>query len=122
MLVVSTPMRPSCTSFSANAFLLPPHHQWLPTVAGHAFLAARLGLTCDKALYDPPDPFQIEYGLRKRIELEYGMKQWFGRLPCAKQLARLTLKVARTLGCGWARVGHTVLVIFRKRTGVERPL
>jgi SAM-dependent methyltransferase len=108
--LLSTPVTPSGAAFSGNAFLRPPHHQWLPTAAGYQRLAGRLGMTCETLMYEPPDVSQLEYGLRKRYELDCGL----GRLPKARALSRQVLRVGKALGCEWARVGHTVFALFRK--------
>jgi SAM-dependent methyltransferase len=115
--LISTPVAPSCTAFSDNPFLYPPHHQWLPTKEGFKGLARRLGFICESVQYEPAYPFQLgqlEYGLRKRFELNWGMKRWFGRLPVADKLAEVMFRIGVRLKCNWAQVGHTTLVTLRK--------
>jgi SAM-dependent methyltransferase len=109
VVITSTPVTPSCcASIASPSLLLPPHHQWLPTTLGHKILADRLGLVCERIVYDPPDPYQIEYGLRKRLGSVPYMDRYI------KRLAQLTLRIARVMHYDWAGVGHTILVILRK--------
>jgi SAM-dependent methyltransferase len=112
VVIISTPVTPSCASISSCALLLPPHHQWLPTTLGFKLLADRLGLACEKIDCSPPNSYQVEYALKKR----------FGDLPYLNilsglwwdRVARLLLKIARAMRREWANVGHTGLVILRK--------
>jgi SAM-dependent methyltransferase len=111
IIVVSTPVRPSCVDIAAPPFALPPHHQWLPTTQSFTFLAERLGLVCERVLCDPPDCSQVVYALRKRCN-------W---LPYSEKVSRhwdlagwYTWRVATLMNCDWARVGHTAMALFRK--------
>ena len=108
IIVLSTPVTPSCAaSVACDTLKLPPHHQSLPTALGFKRLAERVGCVCEDILFDPPDEFQVQFGLRK----------WFGWAPYfdrhAARLANLTLRAARAMGCDWAAVGHSILVVFR---------
>jgi SAM-dependent methyltransferase len=108
IIVLSTPVTPSCAaSIARDVFKLPPHHQSLPTALGFQRLAKRVGCVCEDIIFDPPDEYQVQFGLKK----------WFGGLPYfdghARSLAKLTLRTARALGCDWAAVGHTIMVVFR---------
>ncbi len=109
--VLSTPVRPSCAAVSANPFLQPPHHLWLPTVSAFRFLAERLGLVCETIMCDPPDSSQIVYAMRK----------WFRYAPYSNHFARYwtragnwVLKLATGMHCDWAKVGHTGMAVLRK--------
>jgi SAM-dependent methyltransferase len=111
ILVLSTPVTPSCTAVALPPFALPPHHQWLPTLQGFELLADRLGVACERLLCDPPDYDQLIYAIRK----------WCGYLPYSRRFARywslvgrIALKGGTLMRCGWARVGHTGMAVFRK--------
>jgi SAM-dependent methyltransferase len=113
IIIVSTPVTPSCcASIASPCLVLPPHHQWMPTTLGHRMLADRLGLMCEGIIYDPPDPYQVVYGLRKRLSWLPNLLDRYNGV--AGRVARLMLKIAKTLRYDWANVGHTVLVISRK--------
>jgi SAM-dependent methyltransferase len=108
LIVISTPVRPSCAaSVARHVLLLPPHHQSMPTAEGHKLLARRIGCTCEELMFDPPNAAEVEFGIRKRI----------GRLPLysryANPLTRATMVAARVLGQEWVKVGHTILVVLR---------
>jgi len=113
LIIVSTPVTPSCcASIACPCLALPPHHQWMPTTLGHKMLAERFGLMCEGIIYDPPDPFQLVYGLRKGLGwLRFLLDRYESVVWRA---ARVMLKGAKTLGYDWANVGHTVLVVSRK--------
>lgn len=111
VLIISTPVTPSCVAFTGNPFLFPPHHQWLPTVQAFNFLAERLGLTCETVLHDPPSPDQVSYTIRK----------WCGGLPYSPNnarywamIGRLALKLATIMRCDWAKIGISGMVVLRK--------
>lgn len=117
LLVLSTPVTPSCAAFNSNAFLWPPHHQWLPTTRAYRHLAARLQLHCEHIICDPPAVYQVQYAIKK----------WFGSFPFAKhwriaaleeELARLVLRTATVLRREWATVGHTALVVLRNESSL----
>jgi hypothetical protein len=108
LIILSTPVTPSCSASVARPTLhMPPHHQSLPTASGFRRLAERLGCERECVLFDPPDAFQVQFGLKKG----------FGWLPdfdnYSGKMAHLILKAARVIGCHWASVGHTALVVFR---------
>ena len=108
IIILSTPVTPSCSaSVACHTLLLPPHHQSLPTALGFQRLAERLGCVCENVLFDPPDLFQVQFGLRKKL----GWLPYFERY--GGRLAGLTLRAARAMHCDWAVIGHTVLVVFR---------
>jgi SAM-dependent methyltransferase len=117
VLLVSTPIRPSCAAANSNVFLWPPHHQWLPTTVAYTHLAARLGLSCERVICDPPDIHQVEYAIKK----------WCGSLPLAerlwriggleRRLARLFLRAATALRWKWTVAGHTGLAFLRNVRG-----
>jgi SAM-dependent methyltransferase len=111
IIVLSTPITPSCVSFALPPFALPPHHQWMPTAQAFNCLAERLGLVCETILCDPPDYSQVVYAIRK----------WCAGLPYARNqdrywnmAGRLTLKLATLMHCEWAKVGHTGMAVLRK--------
>jgi SAM-dependent methyltransferase len=111
MVVVSTPVTPSCVSLALPPFALPPHHQWLPSIRAFNCLSERLGLVCDAVMCDPPDAGQVTYAIRKSC----------GLLPYSPNLARYWarlgqwgLRLATVLRCEWARVGHTGMAVLRK--------
>ena len=111
VVVLSTPVTPSCVSFSLPPFALPPHHQWLPSIQAFSCLADRLGLVCDTVMCDPPDAGQVTYAMRKSC----------GYLPYSPNLARYWarlgkwgLKLATAMRCDWAKVGHTGMAVLRK--------
>ncbi|MEP6958276.1 MAG: class I SAM-dependent methyltransferase [Nitrospirota bacterium] len=111
VVVITTPITPSCAAFNANPFLFPPHHQWLPTARAFEHLAERLGLACETTLFQPPDSEQVAYALRK----------WCGRFPYSEKLGRYwsragryALRIATGMGCKWAKIGHTGMAILRK--------
>ncbi len=107
-IILTTPVTPSCCATIARpTLLMPPHHQSLPTALGFERLADRIGCVCEDIRFEPTDVSQIEFGLRKR----FGFIPYFGR--CSRRLAGLTLRIARAMRCDWARVGHTVLAVFR---------
>ena len=108
IMVLSTPVTPSCAaSVARDVFKLPPHHQSLPTALGLRRLAERVGCVCEDIIFDPPAESQVQFGLTK----------WFGGLPYfdrhARRLSNLTLRAAKAIGCQWAAVGHTIMVVFR---------
>ncbi|MBX3348438.1 MAG: class I SAM-dependent methyltransferase [Nitrospira sp.] len=111
VLVVSTPVRPSCAALTANPLLLPPHHQWLPTLSAFNLLSARLGLHCECVLSEPPDAGHVTYALKK----------WCGRFPHAWRLnfvwnvaGKVILDLAARFGCEWTKVGHTAMAVLRE--------
>ncbi len=111
IIVLSTPVSPSCVGFAAPPFAIPPHHQWMPTTQAFNFLAERLGLVCETIACDPPDYMQVIYGLKKLCNLPSNMKH----LPFYWRMAgRIALKMATVMGCDWAKVGHTGMAVLRK--------
>lgn len=111
IIVLSTPVSPSCAGFAIPPFALPPHHQWMPSTRGFNLLAERLGLVCETIMCDPPDWSQISYGLRKRCGGSAGSKS----IPLFWRIAgRATLRMATFMRREWARVGHTGMALLRK--------
>ena len=112
IVVFSTPVTPSCVAWGSNPFLVPPHHQWLPTIVGFKMFAERLDLVCEAVICDPPNSFEVEYGLKKRFGRTRYLRRNFRR---SWQIAsRITLKLAAVMECDWAKVGHTGMAVFRK--------
>lgn len=108
LILISTPVTPSCaTSLAWHVLRLPPHHQTLPTAAGHARLAERLGCTCEEVMFDPANPQEVESSIGTYIGWLPFFERYSGRL------ARLVMWIARRLGANWAEVGHTILVVLR---------
>jgi SAM-dependent methyltransferase len=110
LVIISTPVTPSCAALNANPFLLPPHHQWLPTVQAFHFLADRLGLVCETIICEPPNYGQVLYALRKWLRcLPYsrGLARYWARA------ARVTLRVSTLMQYEWAKVGHTGMAVLR---------
>lgn len=116
LVILSTPVSPSCVAFANPPFALPPHHQWMPSTQGFRLLAGRLGLTCEDIACDPPDYTQVIYGLKKRCGLPSDLKY----LPYHWRLAgRMALRMATLLGWDWAKVGHTGVAVLRKPSLTE---
>jgi SAM-dependent methyltransferase len=113
IIIITTPVAPSCASVSSSVLSLPPHHQWMPTTRAYELLGQRLGLSCDKVMCEPSTPSHLEYGLKK----------WFGILRSSRwpihhiatSFARLTLRIACRLQYEWATTGHSGLAILRKQ-------
>jgi SAM-dependent methyltransferase len=113
VIIVSTPVTPSCcASVSAPPLLLPPHHQWMPTTLGHRMLAERLGLICEKVVYDSPNPGQIVTGLRRKLGWLTPLLDRYNGF--AWDLGQLILRIGAAMRYDWATVGHTILVVLRK--------
>jgi hypothetical protein len=80
----------------------------MPTLAGHRRLAHRIGCSCDEIHFDDPSPWQVQFGIAKRI----GWLPLYSRY--ANPLTRLMMVAARLLRQDWVKVGHTILVVLRK--------
>jgi len=117
-VVLTTPITPSCAAMTANPFLLPPHHLWLPTVSAFEHLGERLGLVCERTLCEPPDYELVAYALKK----------WCGGVPYSEHThkywqtgGRRILKLATLMGFEWTKVGHTGLAVLRKPASFLEP-
>jgi len=109
LIILSTPVTPSCAASVARHVLsVPPHHQSMPTAAGHLSLAHRIGCVCEEMLFDLPSPPQVEFGIWKRI----GWLLLYSKY--ANPLTRMMMGAARLLGHDWVKVGHTILVVLRR--------
>lgn len=116
-LLLATPCVESSVSWSDRPLYWPPHHISNWSAKAYEALAAKIGYSVTRYLYEPGHPFEMIYDAYQYIRrnVRYHSSE-LPRLSRFKRLAQIQFRLAREKGAAWTLAGHTIMVCLEKKT------